>query len=294
MGAFRKLHPSVALSILLHGVVIALVAVFAIHSPAPSPHVSRPIMIEMEALPSRDTLVRDQVVQSEKGQASQDAAEDAFLGERTQVVEKQVVSMPKTGTAPQASVAGKKAAQPSEGSSTDSASPSRSLIRGTGALAKFGIAISANEADSPKPKTRDVVAEASMDAQVRGEYVKGFKEGESTLLNTREYVFYGYFQRIRESLDRAWERSLREQLTKYFHRGRQLASEQDYMTQILVSLDSGGQVTRVQIIGASGTKDLDDAAVRAFNDAGPFPNPPKGLVDESGQVFVRWDFVLKT
>jgi protein TonB len=62
----------------------------------------------------------------------------------------------------------------------------------------------------------------------------------------------------------------------------------------LVALDKEGRITKVQIIGASGTRDLDEAATKAFNDAGPFPNPPSGLVDNGGQVLVRWDFVLKT
>jgi TonB family protein len=114
------------------------------------------------------------------------------------------------------------------------------------------------------------------------------------MLNTREFVFYGYFQRIRERLDHAWEKSLRDHLQKYFYRGRQLASETDYMTQLLVSLDKDGRITKVQIIGNSGTTELDEAATKAFNDAGPFPNPPTGLVDNRGQVLVRWDFVLKT
>src|SRR5690606_6387431 len=82
-------------------------------------------------------------------------------------------------------------------------------------------------------------------------------------------------------------------LEKYFYRGRQLASDVDYTTQLLVSLDDQGRVIRVQIIGASGTRDLDEAAVKAFNEAGPFPNPPTGLV-KNGQVHVRWDFVLRT
>ena len=42
------------------------------------------------------------------------------------------------------------------------------------------------------------------------------------------------------------------------------------------------------------THDLDEAAIRAFNRAGPFPNPPNGLLQETGSVDIRWDFILRT
>ena len=57
----------------------------------------------------------------------------------------------------------------------------------------------------------------------------------------------------------------------------------------------GGQyVVRVQLLEESGAVDLDSAAVGALNKAGPYPNPPKGLLDENGNAQIRWDFVLKT
>jgi outer membrane biosynthesis protein TonB len=43
----------------------------------------------------------------------------------------------------------------------------------------------------------------------------------------------------------------------------------------------------------SGIKELDDAAIESFNDAGPFPNPPKGLVVD-GKVTIEWGFVVKS
>ena len=63
---------------------------------------------------------------------------------------------------------------------------------------------------------------------------------------------------------------------------------------MLVTLDNDGQIVRVQVVTESGTSDLDDAAIKAFNDAGPFPNPPKGLIGAAGKVAIRWDFVLRT
>jgi len=293
MGVFRKLQPAAFYSVLLHGIFFLVWFIYA-NQVATMPSLSRraPMIIELDPISSitHPSSKNNQVVQTEKTKKSMTAAPDAFLGEQTQTVDKQKISMPKVGTAPKAST-GKQAKQVAAVEAAPKRAP---VIQASGPLAKFGIAVSAGKEDSPKPRKNDAIQEASLTAQARGEYVKGFKEGEQTMLNTREYVFYGYFQRIRERLDRAWDHSLKDRLTKYFYRGRQLASETDYMTQLLVVLDPQGRITKVQIIGASGTTDIDDAAIKAFNDAGPFPNPPKGLVDASGQVLVRWDFVLKT
>ena len=43
----------------------------------------------------------------------------------------------------------------------------------------------------------------------------------------------------------------------------------------------------------SGVIDLDSAAVEAFREAAPFPNPPKGMVEGDGTIKIRWDFVLE-
>jgi len=73
-----------------------------------------------------------------------------------------------------------------------------------------------------------------------------------------------------------------------------LASDHDHRTRTLVVMDSKGKIIEVILLQGSGVTRLDDAAVEAFNKAGPFPNPPEGLIDEKGKVVIRWDFVLKT
>jgi protein TonB len=62
----------------------------------------------------------------------------------------------------------------------------------------------------------------------------------------------------------------------------------------MVVLGGSGQVVRVEVLGESGTRVLDESAVRAFNKAGPFPNPPKALLGRDGTVQIRWEFILKT
>ena len=80
----------------------------------------------------------------------------------------------------------------------------------------------------------------------------------------------------------------------YVRSGRKLASEKNYITRLVVVLDRHGKIKAVKVLEESGARDLDDAAVDAFNRAGPFPNPPKGLVEKDGLIKIRWDFILQS
>ena len=113
-----------------------------------------------------------------------------------------------------------------------------------------------------------------------------------TQLNTREYLYYGYHKRIRDQLDQWYQANLREQLKKVFSQGRTVASVENKRTQLLIVLNNKGNLVTVHVLGISGVKELDDAAIETFKKAAPFPNPPKGMVDADGTIKVRWDFVL--
>jgi TonB family protein len=127
-----------------------------------------------------------------------------------------------------------------------------------------------------------------------GQYMQGMKEGESSALNTKEFVFFSYFDRVRKQLDQAWQPIIRENIAHIFKVGRRIASNTDYVTKTLVTLNTHGEIVKVQVLEDSGTHELDQAAIDALNKAGPYPNPPKGLVDQQGLVSIRWDFILKT
>ncbi len=127
-----------------------------------------------------------------------------------------------------------------------------------------------------------------------GQYIQGMKEGEFSALNTKEFVFYSYFERVRKQLDQAWQPILRENVHRLLKSGRHLASNSDFVTRALVTMNNRGEILRIQVLEESGTQDLDQAAIDALNKAGPYPNPPKGLIDSSGNVEIRWDFILKT
>ena len=52
---------------------------------------------------------------------------------------------------------------------------------------------------------------------------------------------------------------------------------EDRMTVLQVTLDRTGNILDVNVAEASGAMVLDDEAVRAFRQAGPFANPPVQL-----------------
>jgi len=253
----------ISISIVLHLLLALLAWAFAMYSAEiwkTLERIPQPIWVEVE--PVRRTP-EERVVQTREAEKSRTEPDSALLGKQNQKVDRQTVSK-----AP------------------------------AGGLTRFGVQLAPTASDlEGARKSRQEAADQNW-ARVSGagpsEYVKGIEQGETTLLSTREYVYFGYFQRIRDRLDRAWNRSLRSQLSKIYRRGRTIATDTDHTTKVLVTLNQEGAVTRVQVLEESGTRDLDDAAVKAFNEAGPFPNPPKGLMSGAGEVQIRWDFVLRT
>ncbi len=251
---------------------------------------SQTVWIEVDPLPKKDSA-RNRIVQTQVGEKTKEAPKDAFLGKQNQRVDRQTVS--KTQLTQTAQVA---KPQP-QANPLEKASTPEKTSSGKGALSHLGLAIlpkvkvgqDTTQQERPNPPQWQ-----KYEGTVAQDYVKGILESDTTALNTKEYVFWGYFQRIRERLDIAWNRRLRTQLSKLWKKGRGLAAQSDHTTRLLVTLDPQGKIVRVQVLEDSGTVDLDQAAIRAFNDAGPFPNPPNGIVDQQGRIQIRWDFVLKT
>lgn len=125
------------------------------------------------------------------------------------------------------------------------------------------------------------------------DYVQEVALGDFTHLNTVEYKYYGFFHRIRQKLEQFWGKSIQEKSLALFKSGRRMPASQDLITSLQVTLDEKGEIIGVKILGASGVKELDDAAIESFNQAGPFPNPPKDLL-VNGRAVIEWGFVVKS
>lgn len=118
--------------------------------------------------------------------------------------------------------------------------------------------------------------------------LKDIKEGNQTILATKEAKYFSYYHRMRVQFESAWRTRLRNTFGNYLMAGRNLATDKDYITTLIVLLDREGKIVQVQVVEKSGVKDLDQVAVDAFNQAGPFPDPPSGLVDDDGFARVTW------
>jgi TonB family protein len=125
------------------------------------------------------------------------------------------------------------------------------------------------------------------------DYVENVPLGDLTYLNTVEYKYYGFYHRIRQELEQFWGRSIQEKASALFKEGSTSASDEDFITALEVTLNEKGEIVEISIKTTSGFKELDDAAVESFNKAGPFPHPPKGLV-ENGLVKISWGFIVQT
>lgn len=125
------------------------------------------------------------------------------------------------------------------------------------------------------------------------DYLKDLDKGMETMLSTREFVYYSFYSRIRRQLNQHWGGKVREKVTKIIKEGRSIASTDDKVTRLMITLNRQGQLVKVQVLSDSGIRDLDEAAIEAFQEAAPFPNPPAGIVEADGTIKIRWDFILE-
>lgn len=123
------------------------------------------------------------------------------------------------------------------------------------------------------------------------DYLEHIPLGDMTSLNTTEHVYYGFYYRIKQQLEQHWGASLKEKMEKVYKRNGRFPASDKYITSIKVMLDEKGKIVDIIIKGSSGVEELDQAAIESFNKAGPFPNPPKGMII-NGRAAIEWGFAV--
>lgn len=125
------------------------------------------------------------------------------------------------------------------------------------------------------------------------DFIEDIPLGDFTKLNTQEFEFYGFYSRIRERLELFWGNNIQSQAEKLMKSGRSIASDSNHITSLEIFLDDKGEIVDVTVNSPSGVRELDNAAIKTFNQAGPFPNPPKGMLKQ-GKAKIKWSFVVNT
>jgi TonB family protein len=253
----------------LHLLVLLAALIYSAHAPKTWLQ-ETPVEVSLTEILKNPTIKRS-IVSPTEGTEVEEAVKDSYLSDKTRTVK--------------------------EETSAQGGTPKR--IQGGGGpkaavrVSDLGIKL-AGSARQDYQRDRNWAEAHTGEALRGGQYIQGVKPGEVTALNTKEFVFFSYFERVRRQLDQAWQPIVKQNVGRILKGGRQLASNSDFVTRTLVTMNERGEILRIQLLEQSGTEDLDQAAIDALNKAGPYPNPPRGLIDSSGNVYIRWDFILKT
>jgi TonB family protein len=125
------------------------------------------------------------------------------------------------------------------------------------------------------------------------DYLPDISVGANTILNTQEFKYYSFYERIRQKLAFQWESRLKNSFDSLVAQGvKQLTG--DRITKLRITIKKDGSILESDVMGTSGYQELDKAALDAFKAAAPFPNPPLGLLEGKEELSIDWSFVVMT
>ncbi len=102
-------------------------------------------------------------------------------------------------------------------------------------------------------------------------------DGDETSLNAKKWVHASFFNRLKRAVRQNWDPGT---VWRRLDPSGQVHGFKTRVTGVRVSLTTTGQLAKVVVVQSSGVSALDDEAVKAFNGAAPFVNPPKELAKD--------------
>lgn len=115
-------------------------------------------------------------------------------------------------------------------------------------------------------------------------FIRKLKRGEELKINALGLDYGQYLVRMKERLVNRWnpQRTINPEMYDY----------QEVSVTLAIVLNDRGEIEDLRILKGSFFSQYDQEAVRAFRDAGPFPNPPESLIQEDGKIYLPWSFLL--
>ena len=123
------------------------------------------------------------------------------------------------------------------------------------------------------------------------DHVEGVEEGEGTFLNTREWKYASFMNRLKKGVSQHWDPN---GVARTRDPTGNVYLWKDRYTIVSVTLRSDGSLDDVFVEQSSGVDFLDREAVAAFERAQPFPHPPRGMADDDGRIHFQFGFFIDT
>lgn len=137
----------------------------------------------------------------------------------------------------------------------------------------------------PSPSVLDSVSGAAAN-----DHLLDVDEGDGTYLNTREWRYASFFNRVKQSVGQHWNPNAQLRLRDP---SLQIYGGRDRQTLLQVTLTADGRLKDAWVEKSSGLDFLDLEAIQAFERAQPFPNPPAGLLASDQLVRFQFGFYLE-
>ncbi|HSD90830.1 MAG TPA: TonB family protein [Kofleriaceae bacterium] len=114
--------------------------------------------------------------------------------------------------------------------------------------------------------------------------------GDETAVNAKRWVHASFFNRLKRQVAQNWDPA---SVWRRNDPNGQVYGFKTRVTEVRVALSTKGDLAKIVVTNPSGVSELDDEAVRAFQAAGPFPNPPKELANSDGLITFAFSFYFE-
>jgi TonB family protein len=144
--------------------------------------------------------------------------------------------------------------------------------------------------EEPMPVGTELGSRASSGSATEGggapnDALSNVPAGDGTFLNTREWKYASFFNRVKQAVSARWDPNGRLRA-----KNREVGLD-DRVTVLHISLRPDGSLAEAFVAKSSGIDELDQEAVRSFEKAQPFANPPAALV-ERGAIQFSFGFTV--
>ncbi len=136
--------------------------------------------------------------------------------------------------------------------------------------------------------SRDVLERALGGGSV--DHLEDVANDDETALNAKRWVHATFFNRLKRQVAQNWDPA---SVWRRQDPSGQVYGFKTRITEVRVTLARNGQLTKIVVTAPSGVAELDDEAVRAFQQAAPFVNPPKELANAEGNIVFGFSFYFE-